>query len=400
VRHPVTYQTLEVIGPEHEFSLVTPQLKPLPISDQIIKAYTGKIQNFVELSQFSFGKEMQLHVMEIKANTPFQSPVDFEQTIQNAVSTLEGIVEKHGASLLGTGMHPLMSLNETGIWPHYHKKIYGEMGKIFNLHQHGWLNIQSFHLNLPFKNEAEGVLLHNLIVNLIAYLPALAASSPIFEGKEGVDVDNRLRFYEVNQKEIPTITEGVIPNYVSSFKQYKQDVIGGYSTDLARVGAGKTILGREWINSRGVIFRFDRSALEIRVMDEQECIKSDVALSCFVRAALRGLMAGEPEFLPRDLLLKDLNGVVKAGLNAQVSNPNGKTARQVCQYYLRVAEQNATEEEKRYLWLIKRRIDEGALSDLIRTRVTAKAQRADFREAVRSVYSTLISCLRNNEPYL
>ncbi len=296
-------------------------------------------------------------------------------------------------------MHPLMRLDETGVWPHYHRKIYGAMGKIFNLHQHGWLNIQSFHLNLPFRNETEGVLLHNLIVNLIAYLPAVAASSPIFEGKEGVDVDNRLRFYMVNQKEIPTITEGVIPNYVSSFKQYKSEVIGGYSKELAKAGANKTILGREWINSRGVIFRFDRAALEIRVMDEQECVKSDVALSCFVRAALRGLMIVKPELLPRELLLKDFNAVVKNGLEAKVSNPNGSTARKVLQHYFKVAEQNATAEEKLYLWLIKKRIEEGNLSDLIRARVTAKAQHTGFHEATHSVYSTLISCLRNNEPY-
>ena len=31
--------------------------------------------------------------------------------------------------------------------------------------------------------------------------------------------------------------------------------------------------------------------LRLRVMDEQECVRSDVALSCFVRAALRGLTA-------------------------------------------------------------------------------------------------------------
>jgi hypothetical protein len=152
----------------------------MPISDKIIKAYCGKTQNFVELPKFTFGKEMQLHVMEIKANMPFRSPVEFEETMQTAVSTLNGIVQKSGAHLLGTGMHPLMHLGETGIWPHYHRKIYGEYKKIFNLNQHGWLNIQSFHLNLPFENESEGVLLHNLIVNLIAYLPAIAASSPIF----------------------------------------------------------------------------------------------------------------------------------------------------------------------------------------------------------------------------
>ncbi len=106
-------------------------------------------------------------------------------------------------------------------------------------------------------------------------------------------MDNRLQFYKVNQKEIPSITADVVPEYATSFSRYKHDVIVQYSEDLAQAGAGKTILWREWVNSRGVIFRFDRSALEVRVMDEQECIKSDVALSCFIRAALRGLIGGE-----------------------------------------------------------------------------------------------------------
>ena len=158
-----------------------------------------------------------------------------------------------------------------------------------------------------------------------------------------------LQFYKINQKEVPSITGDVIPEYVSSFNQYKQDVIERYSKDLAKAGAGKTLLNREWVNSRGVIFRFDRCALEVRVMDEQECIKSDVALSCFVRATLRGLIALKAELLPHDLLVKDFNAIVKDGLNAQVSNPHGKTARQVCQHYLNLAFEYADEDEKKYL---------------------------------------------------
>ena len=96
----------------------------MPISDKIIKDYCGKTINFVELPAFTFGKELQLHVMELKSNLPFKSPIQFEETMQNAVSTLGQIVQKNGAVLLGTGMHPLMQLKETAIWPHYHKKIY------------------------------------------------------------------------------------------------------------------------------------------------------------------------------------------------------------------------------------------------------------------------------------
>ena len=184
---------------------------------------------------------------------------------------------------------------------------------------------------------------------MCAYLPAIAASSPIYEGKNGPDIDNRLQFYRVNQKEIPSITGKVIPQYIYSFSQYKHDVIERYSRDLRRLALTDILLDREWVNSRGVIFRFDRCALEVRVMDEQECIKSDVALSCFIRATLKGLIALKAELLPHEQLVRDFNAIVKEGLNAKVSNPNGKTARQVCQYYLNLAQEYADEDEKRYL---------------------------------------------------
>jgi len=355
--------------------------------------------NFIELPNFTFGKEMQLHVMEIKANQPFKLPSEFEETMHAAVISLSGIVEKYGASLLGAGMHPLMGLKDTAVWSHYHRKIYHEYSKIFNLNQHGWLNIQSFHLNLPYQKEADAIRIHNQLANLCAYLPAISASSPIFEGKNGPDQDNRLQFYKVNQKEVPSVTGNVIPEYTSSFSAYKRDVIEQYSMDLAKAGADKTLLHQEWVNSRGVIFRFDRSALEVRVMDEQECVKSDVALACFVRAALRGLIASNAELLPHDVLVKDFNSVIANGINVKVSSPNGKTARQVCQNYLNLANENAIEDEKKYLWLIKRRIDEGCLSELIRARVSRRAEKTDFHQAIIDVYSTLIKCLQDNQPY-
>ena len=374
------------------------ELKPLPISDKIIKGYCGKTINFVELPTFTFGKELQMHVMELKANSPFRSPGEFEETMQNGVLTLSQIVQKHGAKLLGTGMHPLLNLEETAVWPHYHRRIYNEFAKIFDLNQHGWLNIQSFHLNLPYQKEQDGIQLHNLLANMCAYLPAITASSPIYEGKAGPDRDNRLQFYKVNQKEIPSITADVVPEYTTSFSRYKHDVIVQYSEDLAQAGAEKTILWREWINSRGVIFRFDRSALEVRVMDEQECIKSDVALSCFIRAALRGLAAKNAELLPHDLLVHDFNAIIKEGLNAKVSNPNGKTAKQVCQAYFNLAKEYADADEKRYLWIVEKRLEKGSLSEVILDRVCRRAEKTSFLEAILDVYSTLIKCLSNNEP--
>ena len=388
------------MGPEHEFSLVNAELKALPIVDKVIKDFHGRIVNFVEQPHFTFGKELQLHVMEIKPNMPFRSPENFEETMQEAVLTLTDFLEsKYEAHLLGTGMHPLLRLEETRVWPHRHRKIYQAYSKVFNLNQHGWLNIQSFQLNLPYSTEENGILLHNLLASVCAYLPVICASSPIYEGKLGQNIDNRLYFYMLNQKEVPSITGDVIPEYTSSFKQYRKEIIGTYSLDLADAGVEESLLYKDWVNSRGVIFRFDRKAVEIRVMDEQECVKSDVALSCFIRAMLRGLMRETVEFLPHEILVKDFNSVLVDGLNAKVLHPHGSTARQVCQYFFKIAWENATEEEKKYLPVIQKRIECGSLSEIIRERILRKAQKTDFREAIINIYSRLIKNLTDNQPY-
>jgi hypothetical protein len=379
--------------------LVNEELSALPIVDKIIKDFHGRVVNFVELSNFSFGKEIQLHVMEIKPNMPFRSPKNFEETMHAAVLTLTDFLEsKYRAHLLGAGMHPLLKLEETGVWPHRHKKIYQAYSKVFNLNQHGWLNIQSFQLNIPYSNQESAIFMHNMLSEICAYLPAISASSPIYEGKFGENVDNRLCFYMLNQKEVSSITGDVIPEYVSSFKQYEKEVIERYSLDLAHAGVDECLLYKDWVNSRGVIFRFDRKAIEIRVMDEQECVKSDVALSCFIRALLRGLMERKAEFLPHEILVKDFNSVIKMGLDAKVAHPMGQTARQVYQQFLKIAWENATVEEKKYLPIIQKRIEHGNLSEIIRERVQQRAQKTDFKEAVINVYSMLIKSLIDNQP--
>jgi gamma-glutamyl:cysteine ligase YbdK (ATP-grasp superfamily) len=292
-----------------------------------------------------------------------------------------------------------MRLEDTSIWPHRHRQIYEAYRKLFNLNQHGWLNIQSFQLNLPYSNEQNGVRIHNLLANICPYLPAFTASSPICEGRSAVYVDDRLRFYKLNQSEVPSITGDVVPEYVSSFGEYYRKIISKYSTEMAQAGAEELILHKEWVNSRGIILRFERKALEIRVMDEQECIKSDVAISCFIRALLRGLLREETRLVPHKVLVNDFNCVIEKGLNAQTQHPNGQTAREVCRSFYRIAWENASQEEREFLPIVKKRIDRGSLSEIIRERVLQRAQRTDFKDAVVSVYLRLIESLMDNRPY-
>jgi hypothetical protein len=298
-------------------------------------------------------------------------------------------------------MHPFIKVSEAKIWCHRHRSIYKTYERIFNVRQHGWLNIQAFQLNLPYGGRRKAASFHNILTNILPYLPAISAASPIYEGKFGSYVDNRMYFYKLNQKEIPSLVGDVIPEYTSSLEEYRKNVIGKYSAELAKAKADKSIQNVDWINSRGITFRYDRHAIEIRILDEQECIKSDVAISCYIRAALRGLLRDRDEvnLLPHELLVKDFNSVIKLGLNAKVLHPKGPTARAVCDYLYSLACDNALDEEKPYLIIMKRRIDEGSLSEVISRKVKQRTQKTDLHEAILGVYLNLVSSLRDNTPY-
>ena len=126
------YSCLDLLGPEHEFSIVDDQLNVLPISDKIIKNYHGNLVDFVVRPGFSFGKEFPAHILEFKANLPFSNPKNFEETIQSGVSeVLHFINKEYNAHLLGTGMHPLMMLKDTRIWPNINPKILVDLKKLF-----------------------------------------------------------------------------------------------------------------------------------------------------------------------------------------------------------------------------------------------------------------------------
>lgn len=395
-----SYRTLEVLGPEHEFALVDENLKCMPIVDYIIKDVKGKVANSVEFPDFTLSKELQMHVLEVKPNSPFSSLRVFEERMYDAVLETANLLRlRYGARLLGTGMHPTLRLCETSVWSHRHRQIYEAYSKIFDLRQHGWLNIQSFQLNISYSNASDAVLMHNLLGYVCAYLPAITASSPIYEGVVGDYLDNRLYFYKKAQKVVPSVAGDVVPEYVSSFEDYRKKVIERYSVELAKAGADSCLLYKEWVNSRGVILRSDRRALEIRVMDEQECVRSDVALSAFIRALLRGLMNDGVQLLPRRILVHDFNSVIKFGLSAEVHHPIGPFARDVCQHLLRTALSYATEEEKEYLPLVQKRVECGSLSESIRKRVGVRAQKASLKEAVIDVYSALSDCLIRNDPF-
>jgi hypothetical protein len=66
---------------------------------------------------------------------------------------------------------------------------------------------------------------------------------------------------------------------------------------------------------------------------------------------------------------------------------------------LKIASLNATEEEKRYLPIIEKRIRRGNLSEVVRRRIETRSRKTELKEAVIDVFLKLSESLIDNEPY-
>jgi hypothetical protein len=179
-------------------------------------------------------------------------------------------------------------LTEQRLWPHEQNEIYAAYDRIFNCRGHGWANLQSMHINLPFANDAEFVRLHDAIRIALPLLPALAAASPYVDGRASGLLDTRLETYRLNQKRVPEITGRVIPDRVASIDEYHSRILAPMFRAIAPFDTDQVLDG-EWLNSRGAIARFERGAIEIRILDAQESPRADLAVARAVVGLVKDL---------------------------------------------------------------------------------------------------------------
>lgn len=404
---PREYRAYEVVGLELEYSIVDEKFRPRCGVEDLFAALRGRRTSEVELSSVGLSNELAAHVLEMKT-PPERSLVRAERRLTKGVRDVSAVLcDRFGWRLLPTGMHPLMQPSQTRLWPRGGRRIYQAYARLFGIREHGWLNVQSCQVNLPFGSPEEATAMHNAAAVLITYLPALAASSPIVEGRKGPALSSRMAFYAKNQASIPVLTGGVIPEYVRSLTDYRERVLGGIYAALDDV-SGTRLIRHEWVNSRGAILRFDRSAMEVRVLDLQECPKMDVAIAAFVRGALASLserlLTGTLRLPERRLLLADYRRVVRSGRSARVSTPplragrRARTARAVLESLLDDAGRHLSDAERPYLRWVEQRLAAGNLAERILRRVE-RSSRGRRREAIVDVYRELTECLEANTPW-
>jgi len=118
--------------------------------------------------------------------------------------------------------------------------------------------------------------------------PALAASTPIVDGQRQASLDHRLEVYKTNSARVPSLTGAVIPEPVFSQDEYQRQILQPIYDDIRPLDPAGVLHG-EWLNARGAIARFDRSAIEIRIIDVQECPLADLAVAELLIAVLKEL---------------------------------------------------------------------------------------------------------------
>ncbi len=267
------------IGIELEYMIVDKQtLKVKPITDKVIFEIAKEYVSDVEFEKIAWSNELVLHVIEFKTNGPAESFEGLSKLFEENVLHVNKILEKYNAMLLPGGAHPLIDpYKETKLWPHENNPVYESYNRIFDCRGHGWSNLQSTHINLPFFDDNEFEKLHAAIRILLPIIPALTASTPILDGKPTGFLDTRLEVYRNNQIKIPFITGNVIPEKVFSKKEYEDKIFKRIYNDIKPFDP-ENILQFEWLNSRGAIARFDRNTIEIRIIDIQEAPIVDIAL--------------------------------------------------------------------------------------------------------------------------
>jgi gamma-glutamyl:cysteine ligase YbdK (ATP-grasp superfamily) len=287
----------DAFGIELEYMLVDREtLDVRPICDEVLRAAARAGPNefpgdFAEDDgAITWSNELALHVVELKNSEPAPRLEALPALFQSSVERLDRVAASLGARLLPTAMHPWMDpARELALWPHEYGPVYRALDRAFDCRAHGWANVQSAQINLPFANDAEFARLSAAIRFLLPILPALAASSPIVAGRAADSHDARLEACRAGTARIPSMSGRAIPERAFTEADYRRDVLEPTWRALAPFDP-EGLLRAEFANARGAIARFDRGAIEIRALDVQECPAADLAVAAAVVSAVRALV--------------------------------------------------------------------------------------------------------------
>ncbi|MCS7465969.1 glutamate-cysteine ligase family protein [Stieleria sp. ICT_E10.1] len=320
----------DAYGIELEYMLVDRDtLGVRPVADVLLASLAGgELTSEYESGPITWSNELALHVIELKTTEPATKIRPLPSRFEKAIRDLGPALDALNVRLMPTGMHPWMDpVAETALWPHQYHEIYHAYDKIFDCHSHGWANVQSVHLNLPFADDQEFGRLHAAVRLVLPLLPALTASSPVVGGNYSGQLDSRMRYYAEHCSKVPSLVGDVIPEPIYDQATYQAEIMDRLFADIRHHDADGALHG-EFLNARGAIARFDRGSIELRVMDVQEYPGADVAICAAVIALVKELVAeswtslDQQKTVSTSLLRGILNDVSERAENAKIDSPD------------------------------------------------------------------------------
>lgn len=403
------FHLFERFGIELEYMIVDKTtLDILPITDRLFHDLTGSYTDEVDCGDIAYCNELALHVFEMRNGTPAQSILDLPIPFQAHVNKVNLALSKHHAMLLPTGAHPWMNpKREMKLWPHGDDSIYRAYDKIFDCSGHGWSNLQSAHLNLPFCGDEEFYNLHAAIRFLLPIMPALSASTPVLEERFSGKMNHRLDTYKYNHKKIPHITGDVIPEIITSESDYREKILKPMYQAIS-LHDTEELLQEEWLNSRGAIARFCRNTIEIRILDTQETPIADCAIASALVFVLKKIIAqdwGSLETIkqfPQESLVHLFNSCIDSAEDTEIEDLNYLSAlglshpmkasevwNQLLSEYIQL------DESKPFREPLQSILTKGSLA----RRISNEYQANPTKSGLKKIYQDLANCLENGSLY-
>ncbi len=403
------FAAFEVTGIELEYMVVERDtLRASPTVDRLFEDVTGAITSDVERGDVEWSNELVAHVVEMKTARPTPDIPSFAPKFAAEVRAINEVLARRGRMLLPGAAHPFFApLEETVLWQHEYNEVYALYNRIFDCRGHGWSNLQSTHLNLPFSTDEEFGRLHAAIRLLLPIIPALSASSPILDGRPTGAMDSRMVHYLHHQERLPQLMGDLIPEAVFSQEDYYRTIFDPIGRALAPFDT-EQVMDHHFANSRGAIARFDRGAIEIRVIDVQECPSADLAIAELIVATLKALMDGRwvSNYLQRawhqSFLLTIFKDVIQDAGKATIKDLDyllmfgaPRTAVTASGLWRHILEAVRTDLSHGARERIDTILDRGSLAERImrRTGPTPDAER------IRSVYRELAQCLQDDRMF-
>jgi len=202
------------------------------------------------------------------------------------------------------------------------------------------------------------------------------------------------------------MTGKVIPEQVFSKQAYHKRIFDPINEAIREFDTDN-ILDHHFLNSRGAISRFDRNAIEIRVIDIQETPSADIAIAAFIVETLKLLVSEELISLEdqkqwhEDDLFTILDAVIKDAENTLIVDrkylaifdiQKESDVKFIWKSIYKMVGKNLSENHQKHIEFL---LQNGSLSSRI-----LKSLRGDFTEAnIKRTYTKLADSLQNDRMF-